>query len=294
MRRGLLIVQSAALAAVMMCPTPGTPGARALGSADADTAKHLWNLWWMRTELLSGEPGLGTRLVNFPDGAALYPIDPLDGLVGFFLPIPAVSLANVLCFVHLTLLGMAAGWLGRMVSGSRLGGYVAAALAQGSAFAAFTVHVGVGELRQFWWLPLGLGCLLRARETGAWSWFVRLGLVGGFATLACFYYGAFLGLASVTILAVDLVVQRPVPSLRTLRGHGLALAIAAAIAVPAASAFASSYGPSTTVAATPTTTAAVTVADASGAAAALEDLYLPRAWARSELDDDARAYTGGR
>ncbi|MBM4393573.1 MAG: hypothetical protein FJ090_20810, partial [Deltaproteobacteria bacterium] len=167
--------------------------------------------------------------------------------------------------------------------------------------------------RQFWWLPLGLGCLLRARETGAWSWFVRLGLVGGFATVACFYYGAFLGLASVTVLAVDLVVQRAVPSLRVLRGHGLALAIAAAIAAPAASAFASSYGPSATVATTPTTTAAVTVSDASGAAAttptttaavtvsdasgaaaALEDLYLPRAWARSELDDDARAYTGGR
>ena len=128
----------------MLCPAASGAGDKVIGSADGDVAKHVWTLWWMRREALTGDWGLLTRLVNFPEGVHLWPIDPLDGVLGILVPLQPVALADALAFLHLTLLGLAAGWLGKLVSGSRLGGYVAGALAQGSAFAAFTLHVGVG------------------------------------------------------------------------------------------------------------------------------------------------------
>lgn len=294
MRNPVLLVQSLALTAVLMCPSPGGFGSRAIGSPDADGAKHLWTLWWMREEALSGMAGPLTQLVNFPAGAALYPIDPVDGLFSLLLPVSPTVLANLLAALHLTLLGITSGWLGRLVSGSRLGGYVAGAMAQGSAFAAFTLHVGVGELRQFWWVPLGLGCLLRAHETGRWRWFLALGAVGGGATLACFYHGAFLGLAAAAWLLFP-----PPQSLRAAGRFAAAAALALALAWPAARSFSAGYGPRPDQVAAAEAAAAEAAAeapsgDAVGAAASLDDLYLPRSVARSRLEADTRAYTGGR
>lgn len=289
MRRWLLLVQSLLMSAVMLCPAASGAGDRVIGSADGDIAKHVWTLWWMRREALTGDAGLLTRLVNFPEGVHLWPIDPLDGVLGILVPLQPVALANALAFLHLTLLGLAAGWLGKLVSGSRLGGYVAGALAQGSAFAAFTLHVGVGELRQYWWLPLGLGCLIRAHETGKWRWFIALGLAGAGATLSCFYHGAFLGIAAATWLAFS-----PPRTGRALRGYALALALALIPSLAAAHVFASSYGGSTELQALVDPVTGAATADDSGTAATLDDLYLPRAWARDRLSAEDRAYTGGR
>jgi hypothetical protein len=288
-RSWLLLLQSLLMSALLLCPAASGAGDRVLGSSDGDIAKHVWTLWWMRSEALTGESGLLTRLVNFPDGVRLWPIDPLDGILGVLVPLQPVALANALAFVHFTLLGLAAGWLGKQVSGSRLGGYVAGALAQGSAFAAFTLHVGVGELRQYWWLPLGLGCLIRAHETGKWRWFVALGLAGAGATLSCFYHGAFLGIASATWL-----VCSPPRTARALRGYALALALAAVPSLVAAHVFSDSYGGSTELEALVDPATGATTPDDSGAAASLEDLYLPRSWARERLSPEDRAYTGGR
>ncbi len=288
-RRWLLLVQSILLSAFMVCPAPSGAGSRVIGSPDGDIAKHVWTLWWMRKEALDGVSGLLTRYVNFPDGVHLYPIDPLDGLLGILVPLPPVVLANTLAFLHLTLLGLAAGWLGRLVSGSRLGGYVAGAMAQGSAFAAFTLHVGVGELRQYWWLPLGLGCLVRASETGRWRWFAALGLTGAGATLSCFYHGAFLAVASATWL-----VFHPPRSVRALGGYALAAALAGAPSLAAAHVFASSYGGSTALSSLSDAKTGSPTADDAGTAASLEDLYLPRSWARDRLTTVEKAYTGGR
>ena len=291
MHRALLLLQSLALSVVLMCPAPGGLGTRAIGSPDGDGAKHLWTLWWMREEALAGEPGSLTRLVNFPMGAPLYPIDPVDGLLSVLLPLPPTHLANLLAVLHLTLLGLAAGWLGRLVSGSRLGGFVGSALAQGSAFTAFTLHVGVGELRQVWWIPLGLACLHRAQETGRWRWFLALGATVGAATLACFYHGAFLALGAFVWLCCS-----PPRSARALGGFALAAALALAVAIPAARTFSTSYGPPAATESDPAAPAAEAdiAADAVGSAASLDDLYLPRSAARSRLDAETRAFTGGR
>lgn len=211
-------------------------GTAAVGSPESDTIKHLWTLWWMKAQLSSGG-GLHTTLVNFPEGLTLFPIEPLNGLLSLALPFHTIVNANLLALLHLTLTGLAAGWLGRLVSGHDRGAYAAGALLQGSAFVAFTLHVGVGELRQVWWLPLGLGCLFQAHHTRAWSWFVALAAALAGCALSCFYHGLFLATA-VSVWALCTLRF----SLRLWVGYALAAGLSLALVVPTVRAFSSSFG----------------------------------------------------
>lgn len=247
-RLPLLLPLLAAL--ILTWPMALHPAGEAIGSIDGDAPKHLWNLWWMRAEFWRGPWGLQTDMVNFPDGMRLYPIEPLNGALSVLLPLPPVLLSNLLALLHLWLLGVCAGWLGRLVSGSAVGGMAAGLLAQGSSFAAFTLHVGVGELRQVWWIPLGLSIAVQAREHAlndgvmgrAWGrtlrWYAALGLCLAGAVLSCFYHGFFLS----TALAIwALVTLRP--SLRLLGGYMLALALSLGITLPVIKTFSGSYEP---------------------------------------------------
>ena len=224
---------------------------QAIGSVDGDGPKHLWNLWWMRAEFFSGPLGLLTDRVNFPDGMRLYPIEPLNGVFAVLLPLPPILLSNLLALLHLWLLGVCAGWLGRAISGDEAGGLSAGLLAQGSSFAAFTLHVGVGELRQVWWIPLGLALAVEARavalDPGArgladrrliWR-YVLLGLCLAGAVLSCFYHGFFLATALSTWALITL---RPRP--RLLAGYALAAILSLSIALPVIRTFSASYEPS--------------------------------------------------
>ncbi len=203
---------------------------------ESDTVKHLWNLWWMRQEALGGAPGLLTTAVNFPDGMELYPIEPLNGLIAVVLPIEPVALSNVLALLHVVLVGLCTGWLAGLVSESRLGAHAAAALAQASSFVAFTLHVGVGELRQTWWIPLGLAVLYKAHQSRQWRWFLALGLTLAACVVACFYHGLFLALAVSTWALLTLR-----PSLKLLGGYALAAGLGIAIAVPTLESFSTTY-----------------------------------------------------
>ena len=236
--RGLLLFQSVALALLLTWPAAAHFRTAAVGSPDGDTVKHLWTLWWMRAEAFGGVSGLRTTLVDFPVGFDLWPIEPSNGVVAALIPLDPVPLSNFLAILHLSLLGLAAGWLGHLVSERRMGAHVAGALTQGSSFVAFTLHVGVGELRQVWWIPLGLACLLRARETLEARWFAALGasLVG--ATVSCFYHGFFLATA-VAVLALATIR----PSRRLLAGYALTALLSVAVVVPVVHRFSTSWAP---------------------------------------------------
>ncbi len=238
MARRLLLVQSLLLAFLVTWPAAAHFTTHAVGCAHSDTPKHVWTLWWMRKELSEGVSGLGTQLVNFPDGMDLYPIEPLHGVIAWLLPLPAVALSNLLAILNVFLVGVCTGWLGWLVSRRPMGALVAGAMAQTGSFVAFTIHVGVGELRQVWWIPLGLCLLLRARETMAWGWFIGLGLVMGAATLSCFYHGFFLALA---VAVVALLTLRLEPKL--LGGYVVAAGLCALIVFPVVRTFAVSYAP---------------------------------------------------
>lgn len=237
MKRSLLLLQATVLAVIFTWPLVPRFAAEAIGRGDTDTPKHLWNLWWMRHEVWGGPVGLLTRSANFPDGMQLYPIEPLNGVFAALIPAGPVALSNGLALLHVVLLGMCAGWLGHEVSGTRAGAHVASALAQVCAFTSFTLDLGAGELRQVWWIPLGLAVLVRARRTEERRWFVALALVLAGAVLACFYHGFFLAMA-VAIWA--LCTLRPRRTL--LVGYALAAGLALLVVVPIVRGFAGSYG----------------------------------------------------
>jgi hypothetical protein len=238
MPRRLLPIQSFLLALIVTWPTPWYFTRAAVGSAHSDTPKHLWTLWWMRRELLDGPWGLTTTLVNAPDGMPLYPIEPLHGLISLLLPLPVVPLSNLLAILNVMLVGICTGWLGWLVSRRPAGALVAGALAQTGSFVAFTLHVGVGELRQVWWIPLGLGLLLHAQETRALRWFALLGATLGLATVSCFYHGFFLATAVAVVALCTLRAERAL-----WQGYAVSVAIALAVIVPVVRMFAHSYAP---------------------------------------------------
>jgi len=195
---------------VLTWPTVIQPGTAALGSPKADGMKHLWTLWWMRASVWrEGEFPFSTHLVNWPTGMDLYPIEPLNGLVSVATPfLDIILLSNLLVMVNLFATGMVGSWFGRLLSdGNRLSGLAAGTVLLGSSVATFFVTVGVGELTHLWWLPLGLGLLLKAIKNPRWrDWsMVSVAMVG--AVLSCFYLGFFLGLAVGVICAWQLVIN---------------------------------------------------------------------------------------
>ena len=290
--RWLLPGQSLAFALVLAWPAPCRLWTEAIGTPGGDVAKHIWNLWWARAELQDGAPGMLTRLVNWPAGMRLYPIEPLHAVLAWLLPLPPVALSNVLALAQLFILGLCAGWLGSLVTGTRRGALATAALAQGSSFVAFTLHVGVGELREVWWIPLGLGCLVRAQHTLSPRWFLALAATMAAATLSCFYHGLFLATAVCLHALASLKADR-----RLLSGYLGAAALTVAVAAPVIHSFAASYGPA---AADPHggffawMQPPFAVETYPGSSLDLPDLVRSRATDRVGAERLVYAYTGGR
>lgn len=282
--RALVGVGALALAVALSWPTAARLGTAAVGSPEADTAKHLWNLWWMRAEALHGTPGPVTRLVGFPEGLSLYPIEALHWPFVFLGP--PVLVSNLLALAHLALLGWCGAWLGWKVSGSWAGALATGALAQGAATTAMALHVGVGELRPIWLVALGLGLLWRACEDDhplAWA-AVGVALAG--AVLASFYLGLCLALG-----LACLGLARLAPSPGRVLGLAGAAGLALALSLPVVRAFSGGFGEDP---------APVVRADGSLEtdqrleAAHLDHLLTPRSPLRASLDRQRQAYEGGR
>ena len=229
------------MAIVLTWPVILSPSTIALGSDHGDGMKHLWTLWWMRSSVWDdGQFPFFTDSINYPTGMDLYPIEPLNGLLVCFFPwANVVSLSNFLIIFNLTLTGIAGAWFGRLISGSRWGGVTSGILIEGSAVMAFFVHVGVGELSHLWWIPLGLGCLIKARETQEWKWFllVSASLIG--AIFSCFYLGFFLALSVLIWSIATIWAGRDTPML--FLKYVVAAGIAIMVVLPLTKSFSSSY-----------------------------------------------------
>lgn len=292
MRRYWLSLQSLALAVLLTWPVAREPSLAALGSKDGDVYKHLWTLWWMRKEWTAGTPGLVTTLVNPPKGMELWPIEPLNGLLLPLLPHDPILASNLLALLHLFLVGICGGWLGGLVSRRPLGAWMAGAMLQCSAFTAFTLQAGVGELRQLWWLPLGLGCVVQARDTGLWRWYAAVGacLVG--STLSCFYHGFFL--ATATLVYALCTLSR----VSVVRFGIVAVVATVAVAVPVRS-FTRSFDPENDVKNGTFTEwmddmKRATLETYPGRAASLDHLVTRRAELRGRAGNEVLSYEGGR
>lgn len=226
-------------AVALSWPMARQPGLAALGHPRADGLKHLWNLAWMQRSLWEqGRLPLHTDWLNWPAGMDLYPIEPLSGLIAALTPgLGLVPLANLLVLLNLWATGVAGAWFGRQLSGRDEGGWVAGALLQGSAVAAGFVQLGVGELHHLWWMPLGLGWLVRARRTGSTGAFLALSLCLAGATLSGFYIGFFLGISVAVWALLTLAPLRR----RVLVGYALAAGLAIALVVPALRGFSGTW-----------------------------------------------------
>ena len=283
------------LSVLLTWPMVLSPNSAALGSQHADGMKHLWTLWWMRASVWDyGSFPFNTDIVNYPIGMDLYPIEPLNGLFALLFPwMPLIMLANLLVLVNLTLTGVFGAWFGRLVSQSRIGGVVAGTLLQGSSVMAFFVHVGVGELHHLWWLPLGLGLQIKARDTMEWKWFLALAcaLVG--AMLSCFYLGFFLAISVLAWALLTGWAGRRTPGL--VGKYVVAAALAIAIVIPVTKSFSSSYKtgtvPDISLIDYVTQNHGQPVTDPPAARLELSQLVTPRREAKTR---ELQAYGGGR
>lgn len=236
-RRDWLLVLATAigLALLRLLPVLSQPAELAIGSADSDTPKHLWTLWWMREELWRGEPGPLSLLLNWPAGVVLFPIELGHAPLAVLLPLDPVPLANLIALADLALTGICAGWLGWQLTGRRAGALATAVLFEGSTWVAFTLHVGVGELRQAFWLPLCLGLVHRLGAEPRLGRALVAGLALAAATLSSLYYGLFLALGAVVVAAFGL-------SRRSLPALCVAALVAGLLAWPGVRFFSATYG----------------------------------------------------
>ncbi len=277
----LILLQSVVVALITSWPLVPQFGRAAIGSPDGDGLKHLWNLWWMRAELERGESGLLTRFINFPVGMDFYPIEPLHGLVGLLVPLAPVPLSNLLTLGHLIILGVTAAGLGRRVGGGVAAGLACGGIVQASAFTAFTLQCGVGELREVWWLSLGLWVWVEAQERQGWRWYLTMGAVLAASILSCFYHGFFLAVLYAA-LSVPTLTRRSLPR------YALSASLALALTLPAIGGFAGTFqgAPESSVS---VTDGGVEI-DAPGSALQIHEAYVPRLRA----PEASAPYSGGR
>lgn len=236
----VVTVWSLILSVVLTWPALLDLGGEALGYHEADTMKHLWTIWWIRTELLSGHLPFTMDLFNYPTGIDLFPIEPLNGLFAALLaPFSVIVVSNVAALINLTATGVCAALLGRKLSGNVWGGLAAGILLQGSAIAVFSIHAGIGEFQHLWWLPLGLLAWQRLRDRmDAWGVAAVAGALAG-ATLSCFYLGCFLAIG-VSVLSLSTLWAGPRTG-RLLACYAVAAALALLVVVPVVASFSASY-----------------------------------------------------
>jgi hypothetical protein len=294
----LVTLVSALLSVALTWPLALTLSTESIGSPHGDGLKHLWTLWWIRAEVMAkGAIPFQTQLVNYPEGMALYPIEPLNGLLVVLLaPLSVVTVSNLAALANLTLIGVCGALLGRRVSGEPLGGLAAGVLLQTSAVALFTLHVGVGELQHLWWLPLGLLAWLNHKETQSFKSAVWLGLSLGLAALSCFYHGFFLGFSVAVLSLFTLPLRGSLPGV--LLRYAVAAGLGLALVLPVMRTFSSSYGederPSVGLLAYITQEHGQPVTDPSSARLDPLDLVSPRRDERATASPERMGYGGGR
>ncbi|MCZ7541310.1 MAG: hypothetical protein M5U29_15655 [Anaerolineae bacterium] len=153
---------------------------RAAGLPHGDTLEVTRHIWWAREALLDGANPFDQRLLAYPDGFMswvqwAHPLQVLPGAL-LSLAIPPLTAFNILLIVTLVLNGLAAYWLGLLLSDENR----PAALLGGLVFLAYPTvqgHLSVGHLGivTLWPLPLFAGCLWRVlRADGGW-WTVGWG-----------------------------------------------------------------------------------------------------------------------
>ena len=208
------------------------------GPALVDAGQGVWNMWWVRAALLSGQNPYLTGHIFYPERVNLFwqTLSLPNALLTLpaLLPAGPVAAANLLILLSFGLGGYALYRLALAVSGDRTGALIA-----GAAFVCAPFHMqmilgGPLEIIAVHWIPLYLLLLLRAlhRPGVARALAAAAGLL--LTSLASQYYGLYCAIYSAfhILLAALLASERPpgsahaglAPRLRLL-GVGLLVAL---------------------------------------------------------------------
>lgn len=198
-----------------------------------DNLQGLWNLWWVKKSLLSGQSPLETNLLYYPQGVDLslhtfsffntllgIPLQPLLGLVGTY---------NVLWFLSFPLGAMGAFAIAHRVS-RHLGGSILA----GWVFAFSAYHMAHGahhlNLTSLQFLPWYAWALERMREKPGLARGAVAGLFFAGVSLCSWYYAVFMALF--TLLWMSFVRREPGLGRAVLVAMGVASAVLWPVLVP--------------------------------------------------------------
>jgi hypothetical protein len=178
---------------------------------DGDSLQGLWILWWSATHVFDDPENLFDANAYYPHPRGLVYSEPLLAEAILALPVlrpldNRVLAVNLLTILTLALSALACHVLARELTGSHLGGFLAACL---YAFNAYMFSsLAQLQLISAQWIPLALVCLHRffTRE--------RIGYAMGFAAftalvgLSSFYYLVFFSVALGVLVPVYLFSRR--------------------------------------------------------------------------------------
>lgn len=208
-----IVVAAAVLLAVVMHRTLLEPGVLP-GEGGSDILRGWWSMWLVGQEM-PGWP-FDTERVGFPDGADLVPFPAISlmAMSGVSRFLGAATAVSFLVLAHSVFAVLATTWLVRTLGGGWGAGVLAGALVATQPVLGGALRDGTLEVLAVGWMPLTLGCMLRACK-GEVHYGVLTGVVFIATCVESVYYASFTAVAVLGVLT----------TIRTRRG-----VIAAAIA----------------------------------------------------------------
>jgi hypothetical protein len=174
-------------------------------AAHQDPEFSIWRLAWIAHALARDPLHVLSANIFYPAPRTLTYSDAtlLEGVVAaplFWGGISPVTIYNLMVLGGMAASGLAAFVLARYLTGRATAALVAAAV---FTMAPYRVeHFMHLELQWAMWVPLALWALHRAVDTGSWRSGVLTGLFLWLQILSCVYYGIFLAIALMAMVAV--------------------------------------------------------------------------------------------
>lgn len=199
-RWGLRTLLWLAVAMVVTWPASLSPATTLIGHPDVDVWNHAWGYWFIPHQLSQLSWPFSTELIGVPQGGDLYFIDLLGAVLGAplcWLFGPAVAYNGVM-IARLAAAGLAGQALAESVLGRGPHTMVAGTGLVTLPFLLSEMSNGISEVIAIHWIVWVLWAGWTAIQAPTRANWIRLGILGGMATIASFYYG----LVSAMVLAV--------------------------------------------------------------------------------------------